>query len=125
MGSLSLLQDILTSSKKMALLLLFARQFLQQKSGGASLPGMTLIFVVVQSLSRVQLFGTPWTVAHRTPLSMGFLRQEYWSRLSFPSPGDLPEPGIKPASLVSPALAGRFLTAVPPGELAESLCKCD
>ena len=69
MGSLSLLQDILTSSKKMALLLLFARQFLQQKSGGASLPGMTLIFVVVQSLSRVQLFGTPWTAACQVSLS--------------------------------------------------------
>ena len=41
----------------------------------------------------------PWTVAHQTPLSMGFSRQEYWSRLSFPTPGNLPEPGIKPASL--------------------------
>ena len=90
----------------------------------------TCVYVTRQSSaqgvpSHVELFVTPWTVAHRTPLSMGFLRQEYWSRLSFPSPGDLPEPGIKPASLVSPALAGRFLTAVPPGELAESLCKCD
>ena len=76
-------------------------------------------------LRHVQLFVTPWTVARRTPLSMGFLRQEYWSRLSLPSPGDLPKSGIKPAPLVSPALAGRFLTTVPPGELAESLCKCD
>ena len=43
-------------------------------------------------------FATPWTVAHQTPLSMGFLRQEYWSGLPFPSPADLPDPGIKPAS---------------------------
>ena len=49
----------------------------------------------------------PWTVAHQAPLSMGFLRQEYWSELSFPSPGDLSDPGIEHAS---PALAGRFFT---------------
>ena len=52
-----------------------------------------------QSLSRVQLFATPWTVAHQAPLSMGFTRQEYWSGLPFPSPGDLPEPGVEPRSL--------------------------
>ena len=63
-----------------------------------------------QSLSHVLLFVTPWTVAHQAPLSMGFPRQEYWSELPFPSPGDLPDPGIKPMSLVSPALAGRFFT---------------
>ena len=51
-----------------------------------------------QSLSFVWLFATPWTVAHQTPLSMGFPRQEYWSGLTFPSPGDLPDPGIKPLS---------------------------
>ena len=55
-----------------------------------------------QSLS--QLFVTPWTVAHQVPLSMEFSRQEYWSRLPFPSPGDLPCPGIKPTSLASSAL---------------------
>ena len=49
-------------------------------------------------------------VAHQAPLSMGFPRQEYWSRLPFLSPGDLPDPRIKPASLISPALAGRFFT---------------
>ena len=53
---------------------------------------------VCQSLSRVQLFATPWTVAHRAPLSMGFSRQEYWSGLSCPPPGDLPDPGIEPRS---------------------------
>ena len=52
----------------------------------------------MKSLSRVRLFVTPWTVAHRAPLSMGFSRQEYWSGLPFPSPGDLPEPGIEPRS---------------------------
>ena len=51
---------------------------------------------------------TPWTVASQAPLSMGFSRQEYWSGLPCPRPGDLPHPGIKPTSLTSPALAGIF-----------------
>ena len=55
--------------------------------------------VKVKSLSRVQLFGTPWTVAHQTPLSIGFSRQEFRSGLPFLSPGDLPNPGIEPRSL--------------------------
>ena len=63
-----------------------------------------------KSLSRVRLFATPWTVAHQAPLPMGFSRQEYWSRLPFPSPGDLPDPRIEPESLTSPALAGGFFT---------------
>ena len=54
--------------------------------------------------SHVRLSATPWTVVHQTPLSIGFYRQ-YWSGLPFPSPGDLPNPWIKPTSLVSPALA--------------------
>ena len=53
---------------------------------------------LVKSLSRVQLFATPWTIAYRAPPSMGFSRQEYWSELPFPSPGDLPNPGIEPGS---------------------------
>ena len=57
--------------------------------------------VAVQWLSHVRLFATPWTVAYQAPLSMGFPRQEYWSALSFPSPGDLPNQGVK---LMSPAL---------------------
>ena len=64
--------------------------------------------VKVKSLSRVQHFVTPWTVAHQAPPSMGFSRQEYWNGLPFPSPGHLPDPGIKPTSLTSPALAGGF-----------------
>ena len=51
---------------------------------------------------------TPWTVAHLTPMSMGFSRQEYWSGLPFPSPGDLPDPGMEPMSPVASALAGGF-----------------
>ena len=58
-------------------------------------------------------FATPWTVACQAPLSMGFPRQEYWSGLPFPPPGDLPSPGIEPASA---ALAGRFFTTEPPGK---------
>ena len=55
----------------------------------------------------------PMDVAHQTPLSMGFPRQEYWSGLPFPPPGDIPEPGIEP---MSPALAGGFFTIEPPGK---------
>ena len=51
---------------------------------------------------------TPWTVAHQGLLSMGFSRQEYWSELPYPPPGDLPDPGIEPVSLMSPALVGGF-----------------
>ena len=60
-------------------------------------------------LSRVQLFATPWTVAHQSLLFMGFLRQEYWSGVHFPLPGYLPGPGIEPTSPVSPAVAGGSL----------------
>ena len=63
-------------------------------------------------------FVTPWTVALQTPPSMGFSRQEYWSALSFPSPRDLPDPGIKP---VSPALAGGFFTNEVPDKPNNSL----
>ena len=62
---------------------------------------MSKIEKKMKLLSRVQLFATPWTVSYQVPLSMGFSRQEYWSGLPFPSPGNLPNPGIKP---LSPAL---------------------
>ena len=86
---------------------------------------------VCQSLSRVWLFATPWTVAHQAPLSMGFSRQEYWSGLPFSPPGDLPDPvikptspppgdlpdsGIKASSVCFPALSGGFFTPTAPGE---------
>ena len=68
--------------------------------------------VELSCLSYVQLFATPWTVAHQAPLSMGFSRQEYWSGLPFPSPEDIPDPGIKPVSLISPVSAeGSFTTS--------------
>ena len=67
----------------------------------------------VKSLSRVRLFAIPWTVAYQAPLSMGFSRQEYWSGLPFPSPGDLPDPGIEPWS---PALQAGVLLSEPPGK---------
>ena len=65
---------------------------------------------MLSCFSRVRLFTTLWTVAHQAPLSMGFSRQEYWSGLPWPPPGDLPDTGIKPASLVSAAVAGRLFT---------------
>ena len=65
--------------------------------------------------SCVQLFATPWTAACQAPLSMGFSRQECWSGLPFPPPGDLPDPGIEPMSPASPTLAGRFFTTGPSG----------
>ena len=70
-----------------------------------------LFFVVVYLLSCVQLFAALWTVDHKASLSMGFPRQEYWSRLPFPPQRDFPNPGIE---AVSPSLAGRFFTTEPP-----------
>ena len=69
--------------------------------------------VKVKSLSRVRLCVTLWTVAYQTPPSMGFSRQEYWSGLPFPSPGDLPEPGIETKS---PELQADALPSEPPGK---------
>ena len=68
----------------------------------------------VNSLSRVWLFVTPWTVAYQPPPSMEFSRQAYWSGLPFPSPGDLPDPGIEPRS---PTLQADTLPSEPPGNL--------
>ena len=67
----------------------------------------------MKSLGRVRLFATTWTVAYQAPPSMGFFRQEYWSGLPFPSPGDLPNPGIKPGS---PTLQADTLQSEPPGK---------
>ena len=67
----------------------------------------------VKLLSRVRLFATPWTVTQQAPLSMGFSRQEYWNGLPFPSPGDLPHPGIEPRST---ALQADALLSEPPGK---------
>ena len=87
---------------------------------GSSVPFLHLfslillcVCVEVKLLSRVRLFATPWTVVYQAPQSMGFSRQEYWSGVSFPSPGDLPDPGIKPRS---PALQADALPSEPPGK---------
>ena len=68
----------------------------------------------MKSLSHVRLFATLWTVAHQAPPPMEFSRQEYWNGLPFPSPGDLPNPRIKPGS---PALQADALPSEPPGNL--------
>ena len=70
----------------------------------------------VKLLSRVRLFATPWTIAYKAPLSMGFSRQGYWSGLPFPSPEDLPDPGIEPGS---PTLQADVLPSEPPGKPLE------
>ena len=75
--------------------------------------------VKVKLFSRFQLFATPWTVAHQAPPSMGYSRQDYWSGLSFPPPGYLPNPGIK---LPSPALAGGFFKVSHQGSPYVILC---
>ena len=68
---------------------------------------------MLSHFSRVRLFETLWTIAHQAPLSMGFSRQEYWSGLPCPPPGDLPDPGIEP---MSPALQVNSLPTEPPGK---------
>ena len=71
-----------------------------------------------QLLSCVRLLATAWTVARQAPLPIEFSSQQHWSGLPFPTPGDLPDPGIEPSFLASPALAGRFFTTVPNGKPA-------
>ena len=71
---------------------------------------------MLSCFSCVRLFVIPWTVAHQAPLSMGFSRQEYWSGLLCPPPGDLLDPGIEPASVTPPALQADFLFSEPPGK---------
>ena len=75
---------------------------------------------MLSCFSHGQLFATSWTVAHQASLSMGFSRQEYWSELPCHPPGDFPNPGIQPTSIMSPALAGRFST-----RLVMDQCKQD
>ena len=79
---------------------------------------MIIFKVKVKSLGRVRLFATPWTVAYQSSQSMEFSRQEYWSGLPFPSPGDLPDPGIEPGS---PALPADTLPSEPPGKPSNNM----
>ena len=74
-----------------------------------------------QSRSHVQLFVTPWPVAHESPLSVRLSQQEYWSRLMLPSSWILPDPEIRPVIPEPPALAGRFCTTEPPGKPQSSI----
>ena len=82
-----------------------------------------IFFKCSQSLSHVQLFATPWTVAHQAPLSMEFSRQEYWSGLSCQPLGVLPDPETKLASLTSPALVGGFFNTRATWEATQKLIK--
>jgi len=75
-----------------------------------------LLFSSSVSNFSVQFLANLWTVAHQAPLSLGFLRQEYWRRLPFPPPGDLPDPGMELTTPASPALAGKFFTTEPSGK---------
>ena len=84
--------------------------------------GRTFVVVVVQSLSHVWFFATAWTVARQSLLSMGFFRQEYWSGLPFPHPGDLPKPGIALASPASSCIGRRIL--LPPSHLESPTVAC-
>ena len=78
------------------------------------LMSLLLLLLLLSHFSRVRLCATPWTAAYQASPSMGFSRQEHWSGLPFPSPGDLPNPRIEPSSPASSALAGRILTTAPP-----------
>ena len=111
-GSLSLLQGILPT-QGLNPDVPHCRQILYQLSHKGSLKDVERKWKKVKSLSRVWLFATPWTVAHQDAQSMEFSRQEYWSGMPFPSPGDLPNPGIEPWS---PALQADALLSEPPGK---------
>ena len=84
-------------------------------------PAQAVCLCVLSRFSRLGLMATLWTVACLAFLSMGFSRQEYWSELTCPPPRDLPDPGIKPTSLMSPALGGRFFTTTDTWEAALKL----
>ena len=90
--------------------MIFNKGVMTIKWSKESLQQIVLDVDMLGGFSSVQLFVTLWTVARQAPLSMGFSRPEHWSGLPYTPPGDLPGPGIEPASLRSPALAGRSFT---------------
>ena len=112
-GSISLLQWIFPTQESNQGLLHCRRILYHLSYQGTPLAVFEKWEEEVKSLSRVRLFATPWTVAYQASPSMGFSRQEYWSGLPFPSPGDLPYPGIEPGS---PAWEADALTSEPPGK---------
>ena len=95
-------------------LMVWAGMNVEESATGSRTHTFLDVCVHAQSLSPVWLFWDPWAKACQAPLSMGFPRQEYWSRLPFSPPGDVPDPGIEPTSL---AWAGRFFTTEPPVSL--------
>ena len=85
----------------------------------------SMLVCMPSCFNHIRLFATPWTVAHQAPLSVGFSRQEYWSGLPCPPPGDLPDPGIKSTSLMYLAPAGRFFTtSITKGAVCAKLLSC-
>ena len=82
-----------------------------------------VLMCMLSLFSRVWLFVTPWTIAYQAPLSVGFSRQEYWSGLPCPPPGDLPNPGIEPTAFMSPSLVGGFFTASTTWEALKAIPK--
>ena len=88
----------------------------QRNKGNLHTSYILYITHVLSCFSRVRLFATLWTIAHQVPLSMELPRPEYWSGLPCTPPGDLPDPGIKPVSQMSPSLADRFFTTITPGK---------
>ena len=81
-----------------------------------------MLCIGAKSLQSCLTLFKPWTIVCQSPLSMGWSRQEYWSGFPFPTPGDLPDPGIKPSAvLTSPELAGRFFTTNTTGEATYAL----
>ena len=104
LGTLSLTLCLSLLIRKMGLIKIAVLEIIDSINNSQLLK--STIVATVCYFSCVQCFATLWTVACQAPLSMGFSKQEYWSRLPWPTPGDLPDPGIKPASLRSPTLAG-------------------
>ena len=101
-------------SYKILISLCFLYYFVKNDSFFKILSVCLSVCVCVRALSHVRLFSAPWTVAQQAPLSMEFSRQEYWSGLPFPSPGNLPDPGIEAGS---PLLQADSLLFEPPGKL--------
>ena len=127
-----LLQSFITHiDYKICILTFYSKALPQRKNKTTTLlasPPVSLLWgsthtcvCVLSCSSRVWLFVTLWTATPQAPLSMGFSRQEYWSALPFPSPGDLPNPGIEPESLTSLALAGRSFTTSATWEAPQTL----
>ena len=111
-GTVSKLHSHFTEENNLRLFFNMKKIILIKKGGGTVFWYLCVCAESLQSCLSV----TPWTVAHQAPLSMGFSRQEYWSGLPCPPPGDLPDPGIKCMYLMPPALAGGFFTTNSPGK---------